>query len=97
MEAYWLAAKKGKIGEIYNIAGSDTISVGKYLEKLISLSNTKIHTKLDKKLLRPVDIDLQIANTKKFKLHTNWKPSVSFETSVQNLLNECRHIVSLKK
>ncbi len=97
MEAYWLAAKKGKIGEIYNIAGSDTISVGKYLEKLISLSNSRIHKKLDKKLLRPVDIDLQIANTKKFMLHTNWKPSVSFETSVQNLLNECRQIVSLKK
>ncbi len=27
MEAYWLAAKKGKIGEIYNICGNQKISV----------------------------------------------------------------------
>ena len=36
MEAYWLAAKKGKVGEIYNICGKEKISVGKFLKKLIS-------------------------------------------------------------
>ena len=41
MEAYWLAATKGKIGEIYNIAGNDTISVNVFLKKLIKLSKKK--------------------------------------------------------
>ena len=41
MEAYWLAAKKGNIGEIYNIAGNDTISVNNFLKKLIKLSKKK--------------------------------------------------------
>ena len=27
MEAYWLTAKRGKIGEIYNIGGNKSISV----------------------------------------------------------------------
>ena len=45
MEAYWLAATKGKIGEIYNIAGNDTISVKNFLKKLIKLSTEKIITK----------------------------------------------------
>ena len=31
MEAYWLAAKKGKIGEVYNIGGNKTISVKQFL------------------------------------------------------------------
>ena len=90
MEAYWLAAAKGKIGEIYNIAGKDTISVNDYLKKLIKLSNVKINTKLDPKLIRPVDINLQIADSKKFKKHTGWKPKVSFDESIKKLLNECR-------
>ena len=42
MEAYWLAAKKGKIGEIYNICGSHKISVNHFLKKLISFSNKNI-------------------------------------------------------
>ena len=36
MEAYWIAAKKGKIGEIYNI-GKKAISVENFLDKLIKI------------------------------------------------------------
>ncbi len=96
MEAYWLAAVKGKIGEIYNIAGRDTISVRNFLKKLIKLSKVKIVTKLDPKLIRPVDINLQIANSKKFKKHTGWKPKISFDESVKKLLNECRKRYKIK-
>ena len=93
MRAYWLAAKKGKIGEIYNIGGNKIISVGEFLNQLISLSKEKIHTKIDQKLLRPQDVTLQIPKTSKFKNHTGWKPKVSFKDSVKKLLNECRSSV----
>ncbi len=93
MEAYWLAATKGKIGEIYNIAGNDTISVKNFLKKLIKLSTEKIITKQDPRLIRPVDIDLQIADCKKFKKDTGWTPKVSFNESIKKLLNECRNII----
>ena len=93
MEAYWLASTKGKIGEIYNIAGNDTISVNNFLKKLIKLSKKKIITKLDPKLIRPVDINLQIADSRKFKKHTGWKPKVGFDQSVEKLLDECRNLI----
>lgn len=96
MEAYWLAARKGKIGEIYNIAGNDTISVNNFLKKLIKLSKKKIITSLDPKLIRPVDINLQIADCKKFKKHTGWKPKVGFDESVKKLLDECRNLINKK-
>ena len=92
MEAYWTVATKGKIGEIYNLGGDKTISVKKYLHKLIGLSKCKIECKLDKNLIRPQDIHLQIPNINKFKKHTGWKIRVSFEESVRKLLNECRKI-----
>ena len=90
MEAYWATATKGKIGEIYNICGNKVISVKDFLKELIKLSKVKIITVLDKKLLRPQDVGLQIANSAKFKKHTGWKAKVSFKNSVKKLLNECR-------
>ena len=90
MEAYWLTAKRGRIGEIYNISGNKVISVGNYLRELKKLSNVKIKCKIDKKLLRPVDVTLQIANTKKFIRDTHWSPKISFKESIEKLLEECR-------
>ena len=90
MEAYWLAAKKGKIGEIYNISGKEKISINKFLKKLIALSSKKIICKLDKNLVRPKDIDLQISDFKKFQRDTGWKPQTNLDIAILNLLNECR-------
>ena len=90
MEAYWLAAKKGKVGQIYNICGSQKISINDFLKKLISFSNKKINYKLDKNLVRPNDIDLQISDFKKFQRDTGWKPKTNLNLAILNLLNECR-------
>jgi len=90
MESYWLAAKKGKIGEIYNIGGNKIISVKQFLKELIKLAKCKIKHSIDKKLLRPQDVTLQIPNVKKFNKDTGWKPKITFQDSVKKLLDECR-------
>ena len=93
MEAYWLTAKKGKVGEIYNIGGNRTMSVGDFLNELKKLSTAKIISKLDKTLLRPRDIPVQIVDCSKFKRDTGWKPLTKFNVSIKKLLEECRHRV----
>lgn len=90
MEAYWLTAKRGRIGEIYNIGGNKSISVGNILRYLISISKKKINTKLDKKLIRPRDINVQIPSSSKFRRHTSWKPRVSLRNSLKKLLENER-------
>ena len=90
MNAYWLCAKKGKIGEVYNIGGNKTISIKNFLNQLIKISKTKIITKLNPKLLRPSDVNVQIPNSNKFKKDTGWRINVSFKESVKKLLNELR-------
>ena len=90
MEAYWMAASKGKIGEIYNIGGNKIINLKNFLKILISYSTKKIKTKLDKKLLRKTDVTLQIPNVAKFNKYTGWKPKVSFEKSIEKMINEIR-------
>ena len=90
MEAYWLTAKKGKIGEIYNIGGKKTIKVKDFLHELIKNSNVKIRTQLDKKLLRPTDVTLQIPDCKKFQKDTSWKLKINLKNSGKKLLMDCR-------
>ena len=92
MSAYWQTALNGKIGEIYNIGGSTTLSVKEVLDKLLNLSKVKIKKTLDKSLLRPIDVTLQIPSVKKFKKHTGWMPKVSFSDSIINLLNYRRNL-----
>ena len=91
MEAYWLTATKGKIGEIYNMGGNKVISVGEYLSELKKIAKVKIKSEVNPKLLRPTDITLQIPNDKKFRKHTNWKPKVTFVKSLFKLLSDCRN------
>jgi len=54
------------------------------------LSNRKIKSKIDNKLLRSVDVTLQMADTKKFIRDTHWSPKISFEESMKKLIDECR-------
>ncbi len=97
MRAYWLAAKYCNYGEVYNIGGVYKITVKEFLKKLITFSKIKIHTKLDKKLLRPSDVTLQIPNNKKFINATKWKPRVSVDESIKKLLNYWRNKAKIEQ
>jgi GDPmannose 4,6-dehydratase len=68
------------------------------LEHLISLSTRNdITIEIDPERLRPIDADLQVPDTKKFEQHTGWKPEISFETTMLDLLNYWRDKVSSGK
>lgn len=86
---YMLVTKSPKFGEIYNIGGDYTCTAKKIAEFLISLSSKKkqIKIKIDKNRLRPIDANLQIPDTKKFKKKTGWKPEIKFEKTMLDLLN----------
>ena len=86
MRAYWLAAKYCNYGEVYNIGGSYTISVGEFLDLLISQARVKIKSKVDKNLLRPSDVTLQIPDSSKFIRKTKWKQMYSVDESIKFLL-----------
>ena len=75
ISAYWVCSNSQKFGEVYNIGGNQTCTVGEALDKLISMSTKKDLTKkLDKDRLRPTDITLQIPDTTKFRHEFAWTP-----------------------
>jgi len=93
MEAYWLTVLHCKPGEIYNIGGTTTLTVGEFLQLLIKKTKVPIPTRLDPGLLCPSDVTLQIPCTDNFIGASGWKPKYSFEESMENLLSYWRNEV----
>ena len=91
VEAYWIMMEKSIPGEVYNIGGSKTLSVEEILNKLIEYSDKEIKYIVDKELLRPSDVTLQIPDTNKFFNLTNWQPKINWETTLHDLLNYHRN------
>jgi len=79
-------------GEYYNIGGTYSCSVGEMLDFLISISTHKDYIKVqqDTERLRPLDADLQVPDTSKFKAHTGWEPEIPFEKTMKDLLDYWR-------
>lgn len=78
-------------GEYYNIGGTHVCKVGEVLKTLLKLSHTKnIRTEIDPERLRPIDADLQIPDTTKFRQKTGWKPEIPFEKTMSDLLDYWR-------
>ena len=95
---YMLVTTKPVPGEYYNIGGSYSCSVGQMLQYLISLSTEKnIMVETDPSRLRPIDADLQVPDTTKFKSHTGWSPEIPFEKTMKDLLNFWRQKVASGK
>jgi nucleoside-diphosphate-sugar epimerase len=90
VRAYWSAYTDGVDGEIYNIGGTESATVGEILTILMSKSEANIDCIEDASLLRPKDVTLQIPNTEKFRRQTGWRAEYSLEDSIDFLLKELR-------
>jgi GDP-mannose 4,6-dehydratase len=89
---HMLVTNNPLVGEYYNIGGQYTTTIKDMLDTLISMSTKReeISVQLDPDRLRPIDADLQVPNTNKFYTHTGWKPEISFNTTMSDLLDYWR-------
>ncbi len=93
VRAYYLLVTCDPVaGEYYNIGGSYTCQVGDTLNALLSFSDMKdqIRIEVDPERLRPIDADLQVPDSRKFKAHTGWEPVIPFEKTMRDLLDYWR-------
>lgn len=97
VRAYWETILYCTPGQVYNIGGTTTMTVGQFLKKLISLSKVPIQTRLDPNLLRPAEVTLQIPSVEKFVAKTNWRPKYTFDESMRHLLSYWRERAKKEK
>ena len=94
VKAYWIMVHKCKPGEVYNIGGNQTVTIGDGLDKLLSFSKKKLEVRVDPGLLRPSDVTLQIPSTEKFQKETGWKPEIPLEKTLLDILDYWREELS---
>jgi len=91
VKAYWILVNKCPPGEVYNIGGVETMTVGDMLNKLLTLSRVKnIRVEVDSARLRPSDVTMQIPCIDKFVAATGWKPEIKFDKTLEDLLDYWR-------
>lgn len=88
---YLLVTHHPAAGESYNIGGDYSCEVGDVLRTLLEMSTRDdIVVREDPARLRPIDADLQVPDTSKFRAHTGWRPEIGYEQTMRDLLEYWR-------
>lgn len=88
--AYFLAAEKGRAGEVYNICSEKSWAISDVLDMLLAKSNAKIEIKKDSARLRPSDVPRLLGDCSRFKKDTGWEPEIPFEKTIEDILDYWR-------
>jgi GDP-4-dehydro-6-deoxy-D-mannose reductase len=89
VRAYILLMEKGEVGQVYNIGSGVGVQIKTIVDQLIGLSTVPIQIETDPSRIRPLDVPGLIADNRKIG-SLGWKPNVSIETELHNVLEEWR-------
>lgn len=87
VRGYWLLLERCEPGEVYNIGGDRSMTIGDMLELLKGMTSATITHTVDPNLFRPSDVTLQIPDTSKFRQATGWAPKITVEQTLRDLLD----------
>lgn len=93
VRAYYLAVTQGVPGDVYNIGAGRSHSVQELLDTLLSYSQVEITVEQDPARLRPSDVPEVRCDATKFRALTGWQPSIPFETTLRDVLDDWRQHV----
>jgi len=96
VKAFWLATKKCRFGEPYNIGSGKTHQIKEVLKTLLSFTKSKIKVEKDPKRMRPSDVPILLADSTKFRKATGWRPTIGFKTTLLDTLNYWREELNNK-
>ena len=87
VEAMWLMLQKEGPGD-YVIGTGEEHSVEDFAKKAFSHVglNYKDHIEIDKKLMRPAEVDTLLADSSKAKKILKWEPRISFDELIANMV-----------
>ena len=97
VQAYYLLMQKFTPGEAYNVGGDKLYSIGEVLDKMLEMEGLtgKVEKRVDPKLVRPIDIPIQVCNTTKCRTLTGWAPKHPIEETLRNLLDYWQYKITV--
>ncbi len=86
VKAYLLLLEYGQQGQTYNVCSGQGRKLADILQQIIELSSKKIRIETDPALLRPNENMTIIGNPTKLQNLTQWQPQISFEQTIQDMI-----------
>jgi GDP-4-dehydro-6-deoxy-D-mannose reductase len=93
VRAYRLIVERGQPGAVYNIATGAAYSIQDLLDILLSFSAVSIEVQVDPSRFLPVDAPIKIGDARRLHADTGWQPTIHFEQTLHDILNDCRQRV----
>lgn len=90
VQAYAMLVKEGVRGETYNVGTGHALAIQEILDKIISLSTSKIEVQVAPDKLRPVDVPIIEPDISKINKCTGWEPKISLEQTLKETLEYWR-------
>lgn len=90
VRAYHLALESCEPGSVYNIGSGIAHSLRQVLDLLLTMSRVVIQVKEDPARMRPSDVPELVADCTEFRNRTGWRPEISLEQSLFDLLEYWR-------
>jgi GDP-4-dehydro-6-deoxy-D-mannose reductase len=90
VEAYSQIMEKGIPGAVYNIASGKPHSIQYLLDVLLKYSTVTIQVRVSPARMLPVDVPVVRGDATRLHQLTGWQPSIPFESTLQDVLNDWR-------
>lgn len=90
VRAYAALMQSGKTGLIYNVASGVARSIRSILDALVSRSKVPVKIEVDQGRMRPNDVAVVVGNYSRLNAATGWRPEISFDQTLNDLLSYWR-------
>ncbi len=97
VRAYWLAATKGRPGEVYNIASGAGITIQELLDRLIALTDVEVEVRQVPERMRPSDVEVLLGDSSKFRADTGWEPEIDFDQTLRDVVEFWRQRIEAER
>ena len=87
VRGFYLAARKGKRGEAYNLCATRTYRIRELLHTAVRLSGVKAEIRPVARLMRPSDEKIIFGSTQKIRKDMGWKPLNSLDETLKSMLD----------
>jgi GDP-4-dehydro-6-deoxy-D-mannose reductase len=90
VRAYVLLITSGEPGQVYNVGAGVSHSIQDVLDTLLSVSPVSIEVRQDAARMRPSDVPDVVCDATRLKEQTGWQTTISFEQSLEDVLDYWR-------
>jgi len=91
--AYEMTALHGHPGQIYNVCSGRAVSIRECLDELMRLTSRPLRVIVDPQRVQKMDVSIQVGSAERLRRLSSWRPEISLQSSLADLLGAWRQIV----